>query len=274
MAKHPMPWSKALLLSLTLAFAAARPVSAHDMWIQPSSFAVNAGELVRVALRLGAPGPEAEVVPRSPSRIERFDAVVAGTTNPVLGPDGHDPAGLLRPTTPGLHVLVLETTRAAIELDAARFDHYLGEEGLEGIRAQRAARGETDLPGREIYTRHLKALVRVGRAPVANDRPLGLELELVCETPSAEQQAGRPLTFRLLFRGQPVAGALLDARRLDGTGSRLAGRTDAEGRWTSTPGEPAAWVITATHMIAAPAETGAQWQSFWASLSFDLPASP
>ena len=34
------------------------------------------------------------------------------------------------------------------------------------------------------------------------------------------------------------------------------------------------WLIKAVHMIAAPPGSGAEWESFWASLTFALPAHP
>jgi len=37
-----------------------------------------------------------------------------------------------------------------------------------------------------------------------------------------------------------------------------------------------AWMVKCTHMVAAPAETGMDWESLWASVTFDVakPAAP
>lgn len=35
--------------------------------------------------------------------------------------------------------------------------------------------------------------------------------------------------------------------------------------------EPGAWLFTTIHMIPAPEGLDADWESFWASLTFELP---
>jgi len=35
---------------------------------------------------------------------------------------------------------------------------------------------------------------------------------------------------------------------------------------------PGLWLIKAVHMVPAPEGSGAEWESLWASLTFELPA--
>lgn len=270
--RRPTPARLAWILSASLLLAGPAAALAHDMWLQPSSFSPQGGELVKLAVRLGIPGPAAEAVPRSSVRWTRFeDKARTDLSSPILGEDGVDPAGLLRPRAPGLHVLLLESGWAVSELDAARFEDYLREEGLESVLAARRSAGDQDLPGREVYSRHLKALLLVGPPSAEQDRPLGLKLELVCETPFAALAAGKPLVVRLLFHDQPFAGALLEARRLDGSGPVVRGRSDLLGRWVVEAPTSGGWLLTTTVMQAAPPASGAQWESFWASLTLAVP---
>jgi hypothetical protein len=53
---------------------------------------------------------------------------------------------------------------------------------------------------------------------------------------------------------------------------QVAARTDAQGRVRLPLGGSGVWLVKAVHMIAAPAGSGADWESFWASLTFALPA--
>ena len=35
--------------------------------------------------------------------------------------------------------------------------------------------------------------------------------------------------------------------------------------------KPGAWLVKSVHMVPAPAKSGADWESLWASLTFELP---
>lgn len=259
-------------LVLAAACLAAAPALGHDMWIAPSTFDPQVGGLVKVHLRVGHPAKEAEPVPRQPQRIVRFTASGPGGEAPILGQDGLDPAGLLRPAEPGLHVLAYESNHALLELAGERFESYLAEEGLERIQALRAERGENADPGRELYSRGLKSLLVVGpTAGEARDRALGLAFELVLEGDLQAARPGAPLSVRVLFGGWAVADVLVEGVLLDGTGEAIHSRSDGSGRATFVPPRGGAWLLAAVHMIEAPAGSGVDWESFWASLTFSLP---
>jgi uncharacterized GH25 family protein len=69
-----------------------------------------------------------------------------------------------------------------------------------------------------------------------------------------------------------LAGALVMA--LDGTDAQTPQRvrSDADGRAAFTLPRAGNWLIKAVHMIRAPKDAGADWESFWASLTFSLPS--
>jgi hypothetical protein len=53
----------------------------------------------------------------------------------------------------------------------------------------------------------------------------------------------------------------------------VSARSDKDGRVRLRLPHAGMWMVKAVHMIPAPAGTQADWQSFWASLTFDLPAA-
>ena len=53
--------------------------------------------------------------------------------------------------------------------------------------------------------------------------------------------------------------------------ARVTARTDAQGRARLRLDRPGVWLVKAVHMIPAPAGAGADWESFWASLTFERP---
>lgn len=260
-------------LGCALALLGAGGLAAHDLWIEPSGFTPPPGTRMAVRLRIGQLF-QGDPFPRDPTLLVRF-AVVGAGEEPIPGVPGTDPAGYLVTGRPGLYQLVYTSRHATVELEAAKFEKYLAEEGLETIAALRARRGQSAAPAREIYSRCAKSLIAVGGDPGSGvDRVLGLTLELVPERNPYTLRAGQELPVRLLYGGAPLAGARVAALRKDQPSRQVAARTDAQGRVRLPLAGPGVWMIKAVHMIPAPPGSGADWESFWASLTFALPAGP
>lgn len=262
------PCFRSYLTSLACAglvvFACAR-VAAHDFWIEPSTFSATAGAPLSFALRVGEHF-KGDPVPRQAAMIDRF--VIAGPdgVRDVTGREGRDPAGFTSIEAPGVYVIGYRSRPTSLESDAAKFEQYLHEEGLERISDQRKQSGRSNAPGLEIFSRCAKALVTSPELPL-KDQALGLRLELIAE----QIPPGKPATFRLLFEGQPLAGALVVAIPKDTPLEKLTARSDKAGRVMFTmPG--GVWLLKAVHMVPAPRETMAEWESLWASTTFELPS--
>lgn len=260
------------LVSL-ISLATASALQAHDLWIEPSSFRPAPGERIAVRLLVGE-AFRGEPVPRRTERIERFAAIgpggeIPGGEIPLPGVEGTDPAGWGTLPAPGTWIVVYDTNHSSIELDGPKFEAYLAEEGLERISRRRAERGQTAAPAREIFSRCAKALMQVGNGPAQGyDRVLGLPLELVPGASPAGLPAGGELPVTLLLRGKPLAGALVVAIPRDAPAATVSGRTGADGRVRLRLDQPGDWLVKAIHMEPAPQGSGADWESFWASLSF------
>jgi len=253
--------------------------AAHDHWIAPSSFAPAVGARVDLELRVGH-ADAFELQPRDPRRIVRFESLPGMTGEPVrvLGVDGKSPAGLLRIKEPGTYLVVYQSDHAFAELAPAKYAEYLREEGLDDIAAERARRGELELPGRDSYARYDKCLLTVGDAPAAGfERVLGLPLELVLESDPRTLAPETELTTRLLFEGRPLADRQLKLIALDSPHTITLARTDAEGRARLHPPAPGRHALFSVHQRRAPSELGLQgdWQGFFASFSFEVgPPAP
>jgi uncharacterized GH25 family protein len=243
---------------------------AHDFWIDPSSFRPAPGQRVIVRLRVGQRF-KGDPVPRDPALLKRFAVLNGGgAETPVPGVPGSDPAGFVTLTSPGLSLITYASGRAPVQLDAAKFEAYLADEGLEAVSAQRAKKGQTAAPVKEVFSRCAKSYLNVGGIGGAGyDRVLGLTLELVPEKDPTAVAPGAELPVRLLYLGKPLAGALVAAFTRDKPDARVTARTDAAGRARLRLDRPGVWLVKAVHMIPAPAETGADWESFWASLTFE-----
>ena len=243
---------------------------AHDMWIDPTTFAPGAGQIVGVRLRVGQ-DLLGDPLPRDPALIDQFVVEDEGGRKPLVGRDGADPAGFLRVATPGLLVIGYRSNPSAVELTPEKFNQYLKEEGLDAVAALRAHRNETGAKAREIFSRCAKSLVLSGVASEKqSDRSLGFPLELVAERNPYAIRADQDLPVRLTYENGPLAGALVVAMNRLNPSEKLAARTDKDGRVRFRLRPGGMWMVKAVHMVPAPAGTHAEWASFWASLTFEL----
>lgn len=245
--------------------------AAHDFWIEPSSFRPAAGSNVTVSLRVGEK-LQGEGLPRIPPLIQRFVLSTGKAVVAVPGTAGADPAGSVRITERGTQWLGYQSHPSPVTLEARKFEAYLREEGLESIVSRRTKSGKSTAPGRERFSRCAKALLDVpgARASTTFNAPLGLTLELVPGKNPYQLQSGAELPVTLLFRGKPLPNVLVVARSKTTPEKTVQARTDARGRVTLRLSQPGFWLLKAVHMDAAPQASGVDWESWWASLTFDL----
>ena len=269
----------------SLALPTALPAAAHDFWIEPATFRPAPGETVAVSLRVGD-GPPGDALPREERRIVRFELLGPDGAAQVAGAEGRAPAGVVRPGGPGAYAVVYRSTDSAVELAAGAFESYLAQEGLERIVGLRAERGESGEPGREQFSRSVKALLVAGPgspsrpwAPASSSarfhavhlRPTALPLELVpAASPYDPEAPLERLPFTLLFENEPLAGALVEAFRREAPSAVQRARTDRRGRAVFDVAAGGSWLVTAVHMEPEPPGSGADWRSVWTSLAFEV----
>lgn len=253
------------LLSVLALLAAAASSYAHDFWIEPSTFRPKVGVNLTAGLRVGQDFA-GDAVPRSVQLIDTFTVREGNEQHAVMGFENEDPAGILRLDRPGLAIIGYRSKPYPLELPADKFEEFLRTEGFASIIADRARRGESQKPDRERFYRYAKALVVAGDAKRTGfDRPLGYRYELVPETDP--MTAGR-LVVRALFEGKPLAGALVTAIQQQNPAVRLSGRTDHEGRVSLTL-PSGIWLVKSVQIVPAPPSSNADWESMWASLTFE-----
>lgn len=265
---RPLRMRAAVLLLL----AAATPVRAHDFWIEPGSFRPAAGATVPVNLRVGMDF-NGTSQPLIPNWFTDYSVTGPDGQQPVAGMIGDDPAGHFTAVAGGSQVIGYRSTRAFVEIDPPRFNQYLDDEGLEWVRTAREQRGEADTNAREYYSRCAKSLVRVAGETDGRgyDVKLGYTLELIPGADPYGMAPGAALPVRLLYQDRPLPGALVIAFTAEQPDTKQRIRTDDEGRATVQLDRAGTWLIKAVHIIEVPQpDPMADWESFWASLTFRL----
>lgn len=273
---------KTLVLALALSTAVvAAPSQAHQFWLAPSSYAGVPRRVVEVGALAGT-GFRGERKPWSPPHCVRFVARTANMLDLTRAASIGDVVwARFAPTDDGGAMLAFESNFTSIELPAAQFDAYLEEEGLIGpLEARR--HGQVGRPGRERYRRCAKTWL-AGRDNARARRPIGLPLEIVPQSPPGPDPT---LHLLVLWGGSPLAGALVktwraplgaggdpkDGATRDSVGLAWQGRTDSRGELSVPVAEPGEWIVSVVQMVPCGDSSEAEWESTWASLSFERAA--
>jgi uncharacterized GH25 family protein len=248
---------------------------AHDMYLLPARFVLEEGMLLSVGLHNGDSFPDSEVSPVL-ERVRDMKLLSATGAWNILNLHLVEKTvqGEVRVPRAGSYVLTARTILHAFQLPAKDFNAYLKEEGLEHVIAWRQQHGETQTAGRERYAKHAKALLTTGGKNEFHSRATGLAIEMVPEISPYDLKPGADLPIRILLRGNPASDLQVETSWASaGTPTKIAivGHTDQQGRLTIPHLAPGKWRTHTVSMERCKDSAEADWESSWASLTFELP---
>jgi ketosteroid isomerase-like protein len=264
--------------------AAALPLMAHDFWLVPDAFRITVGDILQVRGQTSSAFPSSEAAVGAErvasARLIEAEGEVAIEEFARAG------TSLLirhRPARPGQKIVAMALHPVSVRESAESFRRYLALEGVPETlaRLERAGRLPADSVTRR-YTKYAKTLVEVGAGgPRVATRRVGHPLEFVPLRDPSSLQPGDTLAVLLLFDGQPTPDAKVHAGVLSrtpgvalddlaGTERHVELATDADGQVRIPLGEAGLWNLRTLQVIPAPAGSGADWDSHWATLVFDI----
>jgi len=275
---HHPPRALFALVFAAAALAAPAVAPAHEYWLAPSRYIAPPRAAVELAALAGT-GFRGDRKPFAPQHCVRLEARAARTLDLTrVARAGDYTWARFAPSDAAGVLFAYESDFTPITLPATEFDRYLGLEGLDGPLAvrKRAADGSA---GRERFRRCAKAWLAGGDAARAT-ATVGLPLEIV---PLAAPGAGATLTVRVLWQGRPLAGALVrgwraplgdggapaDPEQRDSVAVAWQVRTDARGQATARVAASGEWLLSVVHMVPSADRAEADWESTWASLTFE-----
>lgn len=259
---------------LRFLFALSSAALAHDLYLMPAKFAVKPGETLRVAFENGDTFPAGDS-PVRPERLRDTRLVSKAGTADFSGffEQRKRTIASVRAPGEGTAILTARTIPNFIELEASKFHSYLEHENLQRVVKLREERGESAKPGRERYSKYVKSLITVGGGDDHFKHLTGLTIEIIPEADPAALRVGDRLPVQVLFRGQPAVEVAVESAWIVNGKAKMEvfGRTDRDGR-ISIPIQAAGPHRLHAIVMERCAEPGADWESYWASLTFAVPA--
>lgn len=270
----------AVLLSTSIA-------QAHEFWLEPSQFHTAPNELITLNLFVGEPFA-GEVFGRHQSHINRFKS----SGEDVLGLEGNEAAGYLRPNQAG-QIWVEYLSESNVQTHSAdKFLAYLTEEGLLPFFDSSRMQMEKDQTVTETYFRCAKTFIEVGTstAPGRFQEPLGHPLEIVPQFDLGTHAHGRVASFLVLSKGSPLKDVPVMVISKFNPQEIIRLRSDQHGIVEFDQLNAGVWLVAAIYtspidpssLGEAPtgeAPTGTStpshptpplsWQTYWSSLTFE-----
>ena len=268
-------------LATLLLLCALSPLQAHEFWFKPLPNPLPQGSVAPLVLEVGEYF-EGDLVGFSAPKVLNFDRYTHQSRHDLraLVP-AREPVGELGLplSDSGTHLVVFDSQPSLLTLSADKFHAYLHDEGLGFVQQQREAAGTDKTPGRERFRRHVKTLIQVSPAPgapPAGTKPdmtyaqrSGQRLEVLPLNDPLALPAGGTLGVRVLFEGQPLAGALVRAWHKRGPQTLvIRATTSRDGEVRFDLPHPGGWMISVVHMVPAVGVPGADWDSLWGNLTF------
>ena len=139
-------------------------------------------------------------------------------------------------------------------------------------------------PAGKVIRGYLKTLVQAGIPTAASantlyKRRIGQRLEILLENDPGRIEPNGKLAVKVLFEGNPLAGAKVFACRRAGEDRPsyvVSAVTSAKGLAEFKLDQPGLWLVRTVHMRAANGgpRAEAQWESFWAAYTFTARYAP
>jgi uncharacterized GH25 family protein len=248
-------------------------IFAHEYILLPYKYKVNKGDTLEVHLFV-ADGFNIQLErPIQKAATRKFEMITANGATDLLAnaTEGTLPVIERKVDFDGLALIHLERDYSRISLPTKKFREYLKEDHLENIDVSKDA---DDKLQSERYSRYIKSLVLSGSNTDGNlyKKVLGQNFEIVLLQNPYKLRAGNKIQAQILFMGKPLTNKMITARSRTGNQSAIAlkARTDAKGICSFNLSRAGEWFIHVTHMTPSTDKNDTEWESFWASYSFQI----
>ncbi len=259
---------KALLLIIISLFVV--PMLAHEFWLQPEKFIYQPGENINVRFWVGEDF-NGENWSGNRDKVNTLQIYLDDMTDDIADQVNDEKGDSLQLNLmdEGTAIIAFNSNNSFIQLDSAKFNDYLKEDGLQSAIDYRTAHNETDSMGREFYQRSVKTLIQVGDKKSNISHATNLPLDIIPSANPYGLKDNDSLSAKILFKKQPLANQLVNVwHRLNGKTTHQQYQTNNKGIITFAVATTGKWMISTVKMLHLDDDPKANWQSFWGSCTW------
>lgn len=246
-------------------------LSSHEFWLNPEKFIYTRGEKINIRFLVGE-NFDGENWKGNNEKIQSLKLYYGGVSDDLSGTISEEKGDSIELTMldEGTNLVAFNSTNSYIELDAAKFNEYLQEDGLYNAIEYRKQNNETDSLGKEYYQRCAKTLIQVGHViDKTFSASTGLPVDIIPITNPYSLKNKDSLAVKILFLNAPLINARVKIWH------RENNKTEKTEQLSNENGEikfPVAvsgkWMVSIVKMERLENNTKAQWQSYWGSLTW------
>jgi len=254
-------------------------VFAHEFWLQPQKFFYTLREVANIRFQVGENFTGENWIGNK-DKIQQllYFKPSGGIVDLSARLSENKGDSLQLPLQEeGTHMIIFHSHNSLIHLEPIKFNAYLKEDGLDHAALYRKTHNEENRIGKEYYQRSVKTILQISENLTdACTKPSGLPLDIIPEenpysipvlTP---RDAIKKVKFQVLFNGQPLNNTLVKIwYHSSKTQVKMdTARTNKKG-WVTAERHSGPYMVSCVHMEQNHTDTVADWQSYWASLSFE-----
>ncbi|NIZ12219.1 DUF4198 domain-containing protein [Phaeobacter sp. HF9A] len=252
-----------------LLITSASSALAHEFWLDAAPYSFAADSYVAADLRNGQQF-SGITLPYLPKTTARFDYSLNGDVSSYEGRIGDFPAFHSEGFSPGLLVIVHETTPSTITYtDWEKFRHFAEDKGSPEVLDTHQGNSWPEQDFTESYSRHVKSLIAIGDGSGA-DHAFGLKTEFIAVTNPYAPEFTHDMQVELRLDNQPLPRATVTLFEKDAeavvTTEKM--QTDDLGQLTFQVHPGHSYLLDAVSFAPAPTGSDALWQTYWAALTF------
>lgn len=254
-----------------LLFILSSLLSSHEFWLSPQKFIYQRGEKINIRFFVGEnfEGENWKGNNETTHSLKLYYGGVSDDLSEYISEEKGDSIELTM-LDEGTSLVAFNSTNSFIEIEAAKFNKYLHEDGLDNAIEYRKQNNETDSIGREFYQRCAKTLIQVGNV---KDKTFsvttGMPVDILPLSNPYSLKNKDSISVKILFLNSPLANALVKIwHRENNTTEKTEITSNENGEIKFPIFVTGKWMVSLVKMERLEKDTKAQWQSYWGNLTW------
>ncbi|CUU05753.1 Uncharacterized conserved protein, contains GH25 family domain [Candidatus Kryptobacter tengchongensis] len=248
-------------------------VYSHDYWLHPKKFVLSKEDTLTIHLYVGDKLNIEIEREFQKDMTEKFEIITNDTIINLLPrlQDKSLPVLSEKFELEGLALVAMDRGWAYIELSQKDFEEYIRHEGIENIKISKSVKKKVE---RERYRRYIKSLIMFGDKVEGEiyKKVLNQRLEIILFKNPFSLKIGDEVEAQVLFEGKPLVNKTVMLYSLvQGKVFEQDVKTDKNGVAKFKINNSGFHLIRLVHLRRCEKCSDADWESFWASFSFEIP---